>query len=158
MTHVKTIRILLADDHTVVRKGLRLLLESQPASRWWPTPRTAARRSRWPRSIRPDVVVMDVAMPVLNGIEAARQISAQAAADRGRVPEHALRRGLRAEGAEGGRARLPAEGLGGARPDQRGEGGERGQGVLQPGDQQDAGGGLHARRCRSARWRTATNC
>ena len=72
---MKTIRILLADDHTVVRKGLRLLLESQPGFA------VAAEASNGREAValaeeqRPDVVVMDVAMPVLNGIEAARQIS-----------------------------------------------------------------------------------
>jgi two-component system response regulator NreC len=74
---MKPIRILLADDHTVVRKGLRLLLESQPdfqviadAANGRETVALAERHT-------PDVVVMDVAMPELNGIEAARQISAK---------------------------------------------------------------------------------
>ncbi|MFN7999382.1 MAG: response regulator transcription factor [Bryobacteraceae bacterium] len=75
---MKTIRILLADDHTVVRKGLRLLLESQPdftvvadAANGRETVALAAQHT-------PDVVVLDVAMPELNGIEAARQITAKA--------------------------------------------------------------------------------
>jgi DNA-binding NarL/FixJ family response regulator len=74
---MKTIRILLADDHTIVRKGLRLLLESQPgfevvadAADGRDAVALAARHS-------PDVAVMDVAMPNLNGIEAARQITAR---------------------------------------------------------------------------------
>jgi len=74
---MKTIRILLADDHTVVRKGLRLLLESHPdleviadAADGRETVALAERHT-------PDVVVMDVAMPALNGIEAARQICAK---------------------------------------------------------------------------------
>jgi DNA-binding NarL/FixJ family response regulator len=74
---MRIIRILLADDHTIVRKGLRLLLESQPgfevvadAADGRDAVSLAARYS-------PDVVVMDVAMPNLNGIEAARQITAR---------------------------------------------------------------------------------
>jgi DNA-binding NarL/FixJ family response regulator len=74
---MKPIRILLADDHTVVRKGLRLLLESQPGL----TVIAEAADGRAAVSLAeqdpPDVVVMDVAMPTLNGIEAARQITAK---------------------------------------------------------------------------------
>jgi DNA-binding NarL/FixJ family response regulator len=74
---MEKIRIVLADDHTVMRNGLRLLLERQPnltvvgeASDGRQTVELAA-------SEQPDVVVMDVAMPNLNGIEAARQIVAR---------------------------------------------------------------------------------
>jgi DNA-binding NarL/FixJ family response regulator len=74
---MKPIRILLADDHTVVRKGLRMLLESQPGL----TVIAEAADGRSAVSLAeqdpPDVVVMDVAMPMLNGIEAARQITAK---------------------------------------------------------------------------------
>jgi two-component system, NarL family, response regulator NreC len=70
------IRILLADDHTVVRDGLRALLEKQPDMT------VAAEASDGRDSIRlaeeqsPDVVVMDIGMPSLNGIEATRRILA----------------------------------------------------------------------------------
>ncbi len=73
---MKQIRILLADDHTVVRKGLRLLLENAGMT-------VVADAADGRETIAlceehsPDVVVMDVAMPTLNGIEAARQISAK---------------------------------------------------------------------------------
>ena len=71
---MKNIRILLADDHTIVRKGLRMLLESAGFQ-------VVAEAANGLDAVamteqhRPDVVVMDVGMPVLNGIEAARQIA-----------------------------------------------------------------------------------
>lgn len=74
---MKPIRILLADDHTVVRKGLRLLLESQPDFQVIADAADGRETVALAEQLTPDVVVMDVAMPGLNGIEAARQISAK---------------------------------------------------------------------------------
>jgi DNA-binding NarL/FixJ family response regulator len=74
---MKPIRILLADDHTVVRKGLRLLLESQPDFQVIADAADGRETVALAERLTPDVVVMDVAMPGLNGIEAARQISAK---------------------------------------------------------------------------------
>jgi two-component system, NarL family, response regulator NreC len=74
---VKNIRILLADDHTVVRKGLRLLLESQPEFAVAAEAANGREAVALAEEHRPGVVVMDVAMPILNGIEAARQILAK---------------------------------------------------------------------------------
>ena len=74
---MKTIRILLADDHTVVRKGLRLLLESQPGLTVVGEASDGRTAVALAEQNAPDVVVMDVAMPTLNGIEAARQITAK---------------------------------------------------------------------------------
>jgi two-component system, NarL family, response regulator NreC len=71
---MKPIRILLADDHTVVRKGLRLLLESQPGFEVVAEAGDGRHAVALAEQASPDVVVMDVAMPTLNGIEAARQI------------------------------------------------------------------------------------
>lgn len=74
---MKTIRILLADDHTVVRKGLRLLLESHSGFCVIADAPDGRQAVALAEQYTPDVVVMDVAMPILNGIEAARQISAK---------------------------------------------------------------------------------
>lgn len=71
------IRILVADDHTVVRKGLRLLLERQVGFVVVADAADGREAVALAEEHRPDVVVMDVAMPVLNGIEAARQIHAK---------------------------------------------------------------------------------
>ena len=74
---MKAIRILLADDHTVVRKGLRLLLETQPGFTVIADAADGREAVAMAEKLAPDVVVMDVAMPTLNGIEAARQITAR---------------------------------------------------------------------------------
>jgi DNA-binding NarL/FixJ family response regulator len=71
------IRIVLADDHTVMRKGLRLLLESQPGFKVIAEAADGRGAVEAVEREAPNVVVMDVAMPNLNGIEAARQISAR---------------------------------------------------------------------------------
>ncbi len=74
---MKTIRILLADDHTVVRKGLRLLLESHSGFEVVADAADGREAVTLTEEHKPDVVVIDVAMPNLNGIEAARQIAAK---------------------------------------------------------------------------------
>jgi two-component system, NarL family, response regulator NreC len=74
---MKPVRILLADDHTVVRKGLRLLLESVPEFQVIADAADGRDAVSLAEQHRPAVVVMDVAMPILNGIEAARQITAK---------------------------------------------------------------------------------
>ncbi len=66
------IRILLADDHTVMRNGLRLLLERQPNLTVVGEASDGRETVRAADAVSPDVVVMDIAMPNLNGIEAAR--------------------------------------------------------------------------------------
>ena len=74
---MREIRIVLADDHTVVRKGLRLLLENQLGFTVVADAANGREAVRLVEQHTPDVVVMDVAMPILNGIEAARQICAR---------------------------------------------------------------------------------
>lgn len=71
---VEPLRILLADDHTVVRQGLRKLLEEYED--WEVVAEAGDGREavRLAEQHKPDVVVIDVAMPLLNGIEATRQI------------------------------------------------------------------------------------
>ena len=68
------IRILLADDHTVMRNGLRLLLERQPNLSVVGEAADGREAVEMAAAEKPDVVVMDIAMPHLNGVEAARQI------------------------------------------------------------------------------------
>jgi DNA-binding NarL/FixJ family response regulator len=71
-------RILLADDHTVMRNGLRLLLERQPNLTVVAEAADGREAVAMAAAERPNVVIMDIAMPHLNGVEAARQIVNQA--------------------------------------------------------------------------------
>jgi len=73
---VNPIRILLADDHVVMRRGLRLLLESQPDFCVVGEASDGRQAVEQAQALKPDVVVLDVAMPNLGGIEAADRINA----------------------------------------------------------------------------------
>src|SRR5438309_248945 len=68
------ITVLLADDHTVVREGLRTLLDATPDIKVVGEAETGRRAVQLAQTLQPDVVVMDVVMPQLNGVEATRQI------------------------------------------------------------------------------------
>ena len=72
-----SVKILLVDDHKIIREGLRTLLQKNPQMEVVaeaPDGRTAVKLAR---RLLPDVVIMDIAMPDLNGIEATRQITAE---------------------------------------------------------------------------------
>jgi DNA-binding NarL/FixJ family response regulator len=72
---VSRLRILLADDHTVVRQGLRRVLEDRPE--WEVVAEAGDGREavRQAEQHKPDIAILDVAMPLLNGIETTRQIT-----------------------------------------------------------------------------------
>jgi DNA-binding NarL/FixJ family response regulator len=76
------LRILLADDHTVVRQGLRKVLEERPD--WVVVAEAGNGRDavKQAEELKPDVAILDVAMPLLNGIEATRQIVKRSPATR----------------------------------------------------------------------------
>ena len=69
-----SLRILLADDHRIMREGLRSLLEKLPGMEVIAEADNGRTTVQLSRKLKPDVVVMDIAMPDLNGIEATRQI------------------------------------------------------------------------------------
>lgn len=73
---MKPIRILLADDHTVMRRGIRLLLESQPEFTVVAEASDGRQALQQAEATLPDVAVVDIAMPNLSGIEAAQRIAA----------------------------------------------------------------------------------
>lgn len=70
----KTITIFLADDHTIVRQGLAKLLEGEPNFQVVGEAENGREAVKRVAEFRPNVVIMDIAMPLLNGIEATRQI------------------------------------------------------------------------------------
>ena len=74
---MKPIRILLADDHTVMRSGLRVLLERQAGYQVVAEAGDGRQAIALAETHTPDVAVIDIAMPNLNGIEATRQITAK---------------------------------------------------------------------------------
>jgi DNA-binding NarL/FixJ family response regulator len=71
---MKKIGVLLVDDHTVVRQGLRALLKAEEDMEVVGEAENGRQAVMMARKTPPDVVVMDVAMPLLNGLEATRQI------------------------------------------------------------------------------------
>lgn len=71
-----TIRVFLADDHAVVRDGLRILLEAEGDIEVVGDASDGRQAVALARALQPDVVVMDIAMPGLNGIDAAQEIRA----------------------------------------------------------------------------------
>jgi DNA-binding NarL/FixJ family response regulator len=71
---MKQITVLLAEDHTIVRQGLRLLVEADGDIGIVGEAKNGRVAVQMNRELHPDVIVMDIAMPLLNGIEATRQI------------------------------------------------------------------------------------
>ncbi|MHC4243065.1 MAG: response regulator, partial [Planctomycetota bacterium] len=74
MKESKQIRVLLAEDHAIVREGLRLLIEKQSDIELVCEAEDGRAAVERARELLPDVVIMDITMPNLNGIEATRQI------------------------------------------------------------------------------------
>lgn len=72
-----SVKILLADDHQLMRQGLRSMLEEQPNLNVIGEADDGRTAVRLAKELKPDLVVMDVTMPDLNGIDATRQIRAE---------------------------------------------------------------------------------
>lgn len=70
-------RVLIVDDHAVVRAGIRMLLESDPELVIVGEGENGQDAVRLEQELKPDVILMDVTMPVLDGVEATRKIKAQ---------------------------------------------------------------------------------
>ncbi len=70
-------RVLLVDDHAIIREGLRSLLEKQPDMEVVADTDDGRKAVEFVRQLSPDIVIMDVTMPGLNGIEATRLIAAE---------------------------------------------------------------------------------
>ena len=84
---MKKIRIILADDHSIMRVGLASLLSREKDMTVAGEAETGEEAVALARELKPDVVVMDLMMPVLSGAEATRQITAESAPAGGCAPE-----------------------------------------------------------------------
>ncbi|MEJ2478033.1 MAG: response regulator transcription factor, partial [Desulfobacterales bacterium] len=73
----ESVRILIADDHTIVRHGLARLLEEQPDLKVVGEATNGQKAVDQALALKPDIVIMDIAMPRMNGIEAAKRIRKQ---------------------------------------------------------------------------------
>src|SRR5580704_8358112 len=71
---MNTIQILIADDHELIRKGLRAVLENQPGWKVCGEAVNGRQAVELAKQLGPDVIVLDLTMPELNGLEATRQI------------------------------------------------------------------------------------
>jgi len=74
---MQKITVLIADDHTIVRRGLRSLLQTERDVEVVGEAETGRQAVQLALALRPDVVLMDIAMPMLSGLEATRQIIKQ---------------------------------------------------------------------------------
>ena len=70
------IKVLLADDHTILRHGLRAMLEREPDIEVVAEAEDGRAAVHLARQVKPDIIVMDIGMPLLNGLEATRQVRA----------------------------------------------------------------------------------
>jgi len=77
MTPPKPITVMLAEDHAIVRQGLRALLDADGHFKMVGEARTGREAVELAEMLRPDVILMDIAMPMLNGLEATKQILAE---------------------------------------------------------------------------------
>src|SRR5271170_7976425 len=69
---MKTVRILVADDHDIIRRGLKQLLTSRSGWEVCGEAKTGREAVALVEQLKPEIVVMDISMPDLNGLEAAR--------------------------------------------------------------------------------------
>lgn len=68
-------KILVVDDHEVVHQGIKMILQSRPDWEICGEATNGAEAIELAKTLRPDVIIMDITMPVMNGLEATRQIT-----------------------------------------------------------------------------------
>lgn len=82
MPEAPPVRVLLADDHPIVREGIRALLNAQPGIRVVAEASDGESALRRAREFRPDVAVLDLSMPILGGVEATERMRRESPATR----------------------------------------------------------------------------
>ena len=100
------IRVVLVDDHALVRQGFRRILEDDPDITVIGEAGNGLEAIALVKKLDPDVVVMDMAMPEMNGLHASIEMLKQRPGSRDPDPEHVLRRAVREERARRGREGL----------------------------------------------------
>src|SRR5260370_27936184 len=75
-SNIRSLRILIADDHPIIRKHVRRILEERPRFSVCGEAYDSAKATEEAQRLKPDVVVLNVSMPILNGMDAARKINA----------------------------------------------------------------------------------
>ena len=135
------LRILLADDHTIVRQGLVSILKAVEEFEVVAEAADGSEAVDKALATRPDVVVLDVTMPRLNGLEAARRIHKALPGEPHPGPHHARGRGVRPQDGARGGVRLSGQGRRRLRARDRDTRPARGQGVFRPAGLQGPGRG-----------------
>ncbi len=79
---MSTVTVLVADDHTIIRSGLRHLIEREPDLQVVAEAADGREAIELAQQLRPDIAILDITMPMLNGIDAGRQIIANVAKTR----------------------------------------------------------------------------
>ena len=106
------VRILIADDHKIIVDGLRSLLEKDSALKVIGQASDGLTTVRLAADLSPDLVIMDISMPGLNGIDATRRILEAQSPGEDHRPVHAQGRPLHRRGAQERSDGLPAERIG----------------------------------------------
>ena len=101
MTSEQTHRLVIAEDHTILREGLKALLGTRPDLEVVGEATDGREAVRAVQELNPDLILLDLSMPRSNGLEALKEIKRLSPPDQGAGPDRAQDRGLRIHGAPG---------------------------------------------------------